>query len=153
MTISTAIQLYEASYLMPAFENATVSDAMHPGIVSCELDATSTEIARMMATHHVHCVAALAAPTRSPDESYVWGIVSDLDLIAAGVRDGAESTARDLAAQPIISVKPTMPLRHAVELMLENQTSHVVVTDPANKRPIGVLSSLDIAGVLAWGRA
>ena len=48
-------------------------------------------------------------------------------------------TARDLAAQPVISVKPSMPLRNAVELMLEHRTSHVVVIDPANKRPIGVL--------------
>ena len=66
--MTTAIQLYEGSYLMPALEHATVSDAMHPGIVSCELDATSSEIARLMATHHVHSIAALAASTQHPDE-------------------------------------------------------------------------------------
>ena len=43
----TAIQTYHGSYLMPSLEHATVSDAMHPGILSCEPDATATEVARL----------------------------------------------------------------------------------------------------------
>ena len=43
------------SYLTQSLEHATVSDAMHPGILSCEPDASLTEVAKMMATHHVHC--------------------------------------------------------------------------------------------------
>jgi hypothetical protein len=37
--------------------------------------------------------------------------------------------------------------------MLTNSATHiVVVVDPEMQRPIGILSTLDIAGVLAWGR-
>ena len=46
-----------------------------------------------------------------------------------------------------------MPLREAGELMLSHGTTHVVVIDPEIQRPIGILSTLDIAGVLAWGEA
>ena len=35
--------------------------------------------------------------------------------------------------------------------MLEHGTSHAVVVEPRTGRPIGVLSTLDIAGILGWG--
>ena len=46
-----------------------------------------------------------------------------------------------------------MPLRQAGEAMLRNRVSHLVVTDAQAGRPIGILSTLDVAGVLAWGEA
>jgi CBS domain-containing protein len=46
-----------------------------------------------------------------------------------------------------------MPLREAGELMLDHGATHVIVIDPDSQRPIGVLSTLDIAGLLAWGEA
>ena len=148
----TATQTYHGSYLMPSLEHATVSDAMHPGILSCEPDVSATEVARVMATHHVHCVAVVGISHGKP-ECFVWGIVSDLDLVSAGIRDDAELTARDLAAQPVITVRPSMPLRDAGEAMVKNGVSHLVVTDGETGRPIGILSTLDVAGVLAWGEA
>ena len=149
----TATQTYHGSYLMPSLEHATVSDAMHPGILSCEPDATATEVARLMAAHHVHCVAVVGISHETQPECFVWGIISDLDLVAAGIRDEQEPTARDLAAQPVITVGPSVPLREAGEAMLRNRVSHLVVTDAEAGRPIGILSTLDVAGVLAWGEA
>jgi len=148
----TAIQTYHGSYLMPSLEHATVSDAMHPGILSCEPDATATEVARLMAAHHVHCVAVVGISHEKP-ECFVWGIISDLDLVAAGIRDEREPTARDLAGDPVITVRPSAPLREAGEAMLKNGVSHLVVIDDEAGRPIGILSTLDVAGVLAWGEA
>ncbi len=37
--------------------------------------------------------------------------------------------------------------------MVRNRVSHLVVTDAEAGRPIGILSTLDVAGVLAWGEA
>ena len=148
----TGTQTYRGSYLMPSLEHATVSDAMHPGILSCEPDATASEVARLMAAHHVHCVAVVGISHGEP-ECFVWGIVSDLDLVAAGIRDEQEPTARDLAAQPVITVRPDVPLREATEAMVRNHVTHLVVTDAEAGRPIGILSTLDVAGVLAWGEA
>jgi len=140
------------SYLMPSLEHATVADAMHPGILTCEPDVGVNEVAQMMATHHVHCVAVVGVSHGRP-ECYVWGIVSDLDLLGAGIAGGPGLTARDLANQPVIAVKATTPLREAGQLMLQHGVSHLVVSDPETQRPTGIISTLDIAGVLAWGEA
>lgn len=104
----TATHTYHGSYLMPSLEHATVADAMHPGILSCELDATLSEVAQMMATQHVHCVAVVGMTHKTPPYGFVWGIISDLDLSpqGSGTTGGA---ARDLAGQPVITVKPSVP--------------------------------------------
>jgi CBS domain-containing protein len=77
--------------------------------------------------------------------------VTDRDLL------GVASTAADrlagtcATADPVM-VKPSTPLTEAIELMEQHQTTHVLVGDPESHHPIGVLSSLDIAGIVAWGR-
>lgn len=145
------IQSSHGSYLMPSIEHATVADAMHPGILCCDHSASSTEVARMMVTHHVHCIAVMAPSHDLRPESLVWGIISDLDLIEAGVGGGSERTAAALAQQPVISVKPSTPMLEAAQLMLKHGAAHLVVVDPDKQRPIGILSTLDVAGILAWG--
>lgn len=148
-----AVQPSRASYLMPSLEHATVSDAMHPGIATCEPEATLTDVARIMATHHVHCVVVMH-PSQTPSgHPYVWGIVSDQDLVRSGIDPDAES-AGDAARQPTITIEPTTALRDSAQLMVRNGVSHIVVVDDSGRqRPIGVLSTLDLAGVLAWGEA
>ena len=152
MSASTA-QTYHGSYLMPSLEHATVADAMHPGIMTCEPEVALTEVARMMATHHVHCIAVMGIAHDQPDESLVWGIISDLDLIRAGIAAGAGQTAATIALRPVTNVAPTTPLREAAELMLTHRAPHLLVIDPAKQRPVGMLSTLDVAGILAWGEA
>ena len=48
-----------------------------------------------------------------------------------------------------------LPLLHhpsmAAQLMSEHEVSHLVVVQPHSGHPVGVLSALDLAGVLAWG--
>src|SRR5947209_1789932 len=149
---ATSIQLQRGSYLMPSFEHATVSDAMHPGILTCEPDVTLPEVAQIMATNHVHCVAVVGISHEEP-ECGVWGVISDLDLVRAGIGDGGGATARALAEQPLVSVEPSTSLRAAGELMLARAVSHLIVIGTESQRPIGILSSADIAGVLAWGEA
>jgi CBS domain-containing protein len=138
------------SYLMPSIANATVGDAMHPGILSCEPDASLTEVARLMATHHVHSLAVIGI-AHSELEHGVWGIVSDLDLLRAAARDVEVETAGSLAQQPLVSVTPSTPLLEAADLMLTHGVSHLVVVEPESQRPIGIVSTLDVVGVLAWG--
>jgi CBS domain-containing protein len=149
----TATQPLHGSYLMPSLRRATVADAMHPGILSCHPDASLTEVARLMATHHVHCIAVAGSSHDEQSEPTVWGLISDLDLMRAGIRVGSDQSARALALEPVISVRATMSLSQAGEAMLERGVSHIIVIDPETRRPTGVLSTLDIIGVLAWGEA
>ena len=138
------------NYLMPSLQNATVSDAMHPGILACEPDATLSEVAQMMATYHVHCIAVVGVSHEEP-KCGMWSVISDLDLVRAGIGDAQTSSAGSIAQQPVVTVEPSMPLRDAGELMLTRGVTHLVVIESGTQRPIGILSTADLAGVLAWG--
>ena len=151
MSVTTS-QPLRGSYLMPSLQDATVSDAMHPGILACEPDASLQEVAQMMATNHVHCLAVVGISHEEPPCG-VWSVISDLDLIRAGIARGEAPSARDIAQQPLVTVEPSMPLRAAAELMLARGVSHLVVIQPEPQRPIGILSTADVAGILAWGEA
>ena len=139
------------SHVPPRIAHATVADAMHHGILSCDADTTLTEVARIMSTHHVHCVAVECTAERLDIGSDVWGIISDFDLVAARMRPEPPDTVADLAQKQVITVEPSGALRDAAELMLTKGTSHAVVVNPETRYPVGILSTLDIARVLARG--
>jgi CBS domain-containing protein len=146
---SRPIRPSQGSHLTPAFEHATVGDAMHVGIVTCAPDAPLATVARTMATHHIHCVAVLGV--RVEDGGHlVWGTITDIDL-ARAAWSGEEPDAGVMAAIPAVTIETTTPLAEAVGLMFEHGVTHLVVTD-GDARPIGVLSTLDVAGIVAWGR-
>jgi len=141
------------SYLTPSLDHATVADAMHPGVLACAPDAPLADVARMMASHHVHCVAVLGVARDQTGESLAWGLITDVDVVNAGLSPGGDATARTLARHGIVTVEPATPLRSAAELMLGSGTTHILVVEPRAQQPVGVLSTLDVAGVLAWGEA
>lgn len=129
-------------------ETTTVREVMHPGIVSCSQYATAADVAGIMSTCRVHCVAVMGLSLDGQQDPVIWGIVSDLDLLAA-MTDPARITAGDLARQPVVSIRPSLSIQEAAEAMVSNQTQHIVVVDPERVVPIGMLSSLDIANVIA----
>jgi CBS domain-containing protein len=103
-----------------------------------------------MATHHVHCIAAMGIAAEPAGEKFVWKIISDFDLLAAGLDSESDQHAIDVVVRPMLTVEPRMPLREAAQLMLRHGVAHVVV-DPQTQRPVGILSTLDLAGILGWG--
>jgi CBS domain-containing protein len=133
-----------------AFTSATVGDVMRPGIMSCPASAPLLHVAREMAAHHIHAlVVADDSAEASEGEPRVWGVVSDMDLIR-GVMSGIDGkVARDLARTEAVSVEPTASLMDAVGLMSTYDVAHLVVAEDG--RPVGIVSTLDIAGALAWG--
>ncbi|MGZ8633347.1 MAG: CBS domain-containing protein [Solirubrobacteraceae bacterium] len=138
------------SHLTPAFERATVADAMHVGIVTCAPDAPLATVARTMASHHVHCIAVLGVRVENGDQ-LVWGTISALDL-ARAAWSGEDPDAGTMATTPAMTIEATRPLGEAVGLMFQHGVTHLVVID-RDARPIGVLSTLDVVGIVAWGRA
>lgn len=127
----------------PELGTFTVLNALQLGLIDCPADADVRTVARKMAEHKVHCVIVRGT---EPDG---WGIVSDLDLMAA-LRPGlSDATAGQLAASESLVVDPADSLEHAAQLMAEHQTTHAVVVDPVTGRPIGIVSTLDIARFLA----
>jgi len=123
-----------------------VSDAMHWGLVHCAPDATLREVATLMTDAVVHCVVVLDAPG---DRESLWGVVSDLDLVAAAtVRSLDDQRAGGTAMTPAITAFPHESLETAAQRMTTHGVSHLVVVDEARHRPIGVVSTLDVVGRL-----
>jgi CBS domain-containing protein len=133
-------------FAAPAFDDATVVDAMRIGIISCAPATPLRDVARIMATYRIHCVVVSEMEGGKP-----LGVISDTDLAAAAVSGAPESTAGQLAGTESVSVAADDSLARAAQLMAEHGVSHLVVIQPHSGHPVGVLSALDLAGVLAWG--
>ena len=131
------------SYGIPRVEHARVSDAMNKGIVTCSRDAGLREMGRLMASHHIHSLVT------SLDDPTEWGLVSDVDIAHAAI-GRPDATASDLAV-PATGIPNEAPLVRAIEVMREQRTSHLIVTDTDSGRPTGMISALDIAGIVGWG--
>jgi CBS domain-containing protein len=134
----------------PALEHALVEDVMRRGIVSCAPDADLTTVARLMVSNHVHAVVVSGTePSPHGGEHLTWGLVTALDLVAAALPGVEPADAGALANTEIVTVDASEPLERAAQLMLEHQLTHLIVV--AQARPVGVVSTLDVAGCLAWG--
>jgi CBS domain-containing protein len=145
---SSSVQALRGSYLTPALEHARVYDVMRVGLFTCPPETPLKDVARMMATHHVHCVVVTDIGGGDGTDRRRWGVISDLDLVRAGT---SEWSARDAAATELVTVASDDALEHAVQIMAEHDVAHLIVVAPQTDKPVGVLSTLDIAGVLAWG--
>lgn len=118
-----------------------VLDCMHPGIFSCSGDAPLGEVAGIMATHRVHAVAVT-----NGDSERIVAVASDLDVIAAAA-SGKEPTAGQIAATEPLAISANAPIQNAAQMMTEHGVAHLVVLDAAGGYPVGILSTLDLAGL------
>jgi CBS domain-containing protein len=144
------IEIKHSEETLPvAFETATVQDAMSPGVISCPPETPLRVVARMMATFNVHSVFVFEHRDEDDEDAQLWGVVSDLDLVAAGRLDVDARTAGASAVTPIVAVRTDAPLAHAADLMAQHGVAHLAVVEPASGRPIGVISTLDIARAIA----
>ena len=147
------IDVEHGEQVMPVpFETAIVQDAMSPGVISCPPETPLRVVARMMATFSVHSVFVFEHRDEDDEDAQLWGIVSDLDLVAAGRLDVDQRTAGASAVTPIVAVRTDAPLVHAADLMAQHGIAHLAVVEPASGRPIGVISTLDIARSIAAGQ-
>jgi CBS domain-containing protein len=132
-----------------AFETGTVGEAMSRGVISCPPETPLRVVARMMATHEVHAVFVFE---HSDGEApRLWAVVSDLDLVAATQLDLDTLTAGTTAVTPLVSVAADSSIGEAGSLMAQYGVAHLAVTEPGSRRPIGVISTLDIARAVAAG--
>jgi CBS domain-containing protein len=129
-----------------SLELLRVGEAMHRGIVTCRPSASLYSVARMMAAHRIHAVVVTPG-----DDTDGWSLVSDLDLAAAfgDVAGGGASTASRIASTPKLFVTPDETLGRAAQIMREYEAHHLIVLDRRSSRPVGILSTLDVAEAIA----
>jgi CBS domain-containing protein len=139
----------QATTTSPRFGTARVADAMTTGLISCAPETPLRAVAKLMTRNRVHAVYVFDYGYEDDETTQLWGLVSDLDVVAAARDDVDERTAGESAVTPLVTVSSDDRLARAAQLMAEKGVSHVAVLDPASKRPVGVLSTLDIARVVA----
>jgi CBS domain-containing protein len=140
------------SYLTPSFDHSRVADAMRPRVLTCDPDTSLVTVAQRMASEHVHAIVVLQetiAPGGEIDRR-PWAVVTDHDVLRSASAI-AGKTAGDVATGEVLLAGPDDRLPDVAQRMLDHGTSHAVVVEPRTGRPVGVLSTLDIAGILGWG--
>ena len=127
-------------------------DVMHAGVISCPPGTSLRAVSRMMASYRVHAIAVHADEDEGLPGGGEWGIVTDTDLVGAALHDDLDQlTACRLAVTPALTVATVDPLERAMRLMVEHDATHLIVVERHSGRPVGVLSTLDVARALAAG--
>jgi len=142
---------HRPDHVPAAFEAAAVGDAMSNGVISCPPETPLRVVARMMATFGVHAIFVFEHTDEDGEAPRLWAVVSDLDLVAATPLDLDTLTAGSTAVTPLVSIAADRPIVEAGGLMATYGTAHLAVTEPGSRRPIGVISTLDIARAVAAG--
>jgi len=151
MTILQAPERH--SLAVPLLHRISVAEAMHRGVLTVPLTAPLRAVARMMAQYRVHCVVALGEGPYGHAPARVWGLISDLDLTRLAAVEGIDDrTAGGSATTEVVTLGPSDSVHHAAQLMGEHGVTHLIVVDPDSDRPVGVISTLDVAAVLAGVR-
>lgn len=134
------------------FGEACVADAMSHGVIHCRPETPLRAVARIMATYNVHAVYVFDYGDEADEAVELWGLVSDLDVAAAACGEIEGRTAGGSAIAPLLTVTSDQPLAEAAELMSLKGTAHLAVLDPLTERPVGVVSTLDVARAIAAGQ-
>ena len=126
-----------------------MGDVMSRGVISCPPETPLRVVARMMATYGVHAIFVFEHTDEDDEAPQLWAVVSDLDLVAATRLDLDSLTAGATAVTPLVTVAADSSIAEAGSLMAQYGIAHLAVTDPDFRRPIGVISTLDIARAVA----
>ena len=124
----------------------TVAEAMHRGVITRSPSDTLRELALALAENEIHSVVIIDEGPPGADDDRLWGVVSDMDLIG-GLTSAVALDAGNLSTLDVPAIAPEAPLEEAARMMTERGIAHLVVV--AGDRPVGVISTLDIARAAA----
>lgn len=133
----------------PRLRACRVTDAMTAGLISCPPETPLRRVAELMVRERVHAIYVFDYGLEDDETPELWGLVSDLDLVAAARGDLDYVTAAEASVTPLVTVRTDDTLDRAAQLLAENGVSHLAVLDTHSERPVGVLSTLDIARFVA----
>jgi predicted transcriptional regulator len=122
-----------------------VCDLMHKGVISCSVEDTVKDVARMMADNHFRSVVVVN------EKGEVWGLITYAELLTHFSENLANITAQEIMRPYRIEVDPQWPIEQAIELMQRLQYYHLIIVDPhvGTKWPVGMLTSYDVVQYMA----
>ena len=128
-----------------------VRDLMHPGVLTCQPNASLGQVAVLLTQHHAHALIV------SDRDGRPLGIISDYDLLAGEwLSVDAESldamrklTAADLMSYPLDTIEANMKLSDAAHKLIEKDVNRLLVTEKG--KSVGVISISDFVSSIAKG--
>jgi CBS domain-containing protein len=120
-----------------------IREAMQLGLFECSPDTDVAAVAGLLASHRVHCLVVPSVDAEHDRRS--WATVSDREVLAALLDGPSTRTAGEIARRDVVGVQPRESLLRAAGLMRQRDVAHLVVLSPGTDRPVGIVSSLDIA--------
>ena len=143
---SVSMDVIDKTSTVPTeYADVTVREVMHPGVIVCAPESPLRYAAGLMARHRIHAIVVWG----DDEEGGPWGVLTDTDVLAALGRRELDGSAGALAQTPMVTVSADEGVLRAAQLMRQHQVTHLVVT--AWGRPVGVVSTLDLARVAAAG--
>ncbi|OGV71462.1 MAG: hypothetical protein A3K19_31305 [Lentisphaerae bacterium RIFOXYB12_FULL_65_16] len=123
---------------------AKVRDVMARGVVTCGVNATADEMARLMIGNHV---SALVITDEQLD---ACGVVTKTDLVARYGQDLSQVTAESIMSATLLTVSPAASVKEAIQSMLMNHVHQLVVVTEANahRRPVGIFTLTDAVALM-----
>ena len=139
--------------LADAVGSARVREAMTSPVVSCRPSLPLRGVAELMDRGSIHAVIVRGAGDGDmpAPEGEPWRVVSETDLLGGLVAEGPEMPVGRAADTPLVVVDANESIDRAAALMVEFGVSHLVAVGEDGE-PVGVLSCLDVAGLLSDGR-
>lgn len=119
----------------------TARDVMTPDPACCTPTTTLDEVAKLMRQNDCGEI-----PVVDPAERPI-GVVTDRDIVCRIVAEGrnpADSSARDVMSQPVVTVREDAPLDQVVSTMEKHQLRRVIVVDRQGLCA-GIIAQADVA--------
>lgn len=124
----------------------TVQEWMHRGVISCALDTSVEEVARIMDTQNISGLVVVN------EEGDAVGVISQTDLVDAlfvqpYLRHWRGMTAEHLMSRPVVSVSPDTSVNDASRILQAKRIHRLVVVEKVGNhmKPVGILSVTDVA--------
>jgi len=130
-------------------ERVRVRDVMHPGVLGVPPSTSVRDLADTLAHHRLHAACVSGIVGGRGGEHLVWSIASDMDVLRAAHGGQLDATAGEVAGTEALTVDADDPLDEAAARLVAHGVGHAIVAGAAGAPPAGVLSSLDVIGVLA----
>lgn len=129
-------------------QEKTVAMVMSKSVLVVELNTNAKECAKLMAKKGVSCAVVT-------QRGAAVGIITERDLVSKVLAEPLDANAvlvRDIMSTPLITVSPESPLTEAAEIMSRYMVRRLVVVNSNNGSLVGLVTTGDIARVLAEGQ-
>ena len=125
-------------------EGALVSDYTSRNVINIHQDNSVLDAAKRMMERNVSSLAV------TDEKNRILGILTERDIVRAVTNQllPRSTTAGKLMTKPVVSIPSDASIEDAAQAMGLNKIRHLVVKDPDNHEPIGIITISDLARYL-----